>query len=70
MLGMGGATKFCVCKSQQKTREDIDKIYTNTIYLGILFSAIFVLIGLLFGERLALLLGADKIVFDMTTTYL
>lgn len=45
-----------------KTREDIDKIYTNTIYLGILFSAIFVLIGLLFGERLALLLGADKIV--------
>jgi len=69
MLGMGGATKFCVCKSQQR-RDEINQIYTNTIYLGVLFSAVFVLIGLFFGEGVALLLGADKNVLDMTTTYL
>ena len=29
MIGMGGATKFSVCKSQKK-REEADHIYTNT----------------------------------------
>jgi len=69
MLGMGGATRFCVCKSRQR-REDVDKIYMNTIYLAALFSAVFVLIGLFFGEKLSLCLGADKNVWEMTTTYL
>ena len=32
MLGMGGATKFSVCKSQGKD-EEVNRIYTNTIYL-------------------------------------
>ena len=69
MLGMGGATRFCVCKSRQR-REKVNQIYTNTLYLGALFSAVFVLIGLFFGVRLSLLLGADKNVLDMTATYL
>lgn len=69
MLGMGGATRFCVCKSRQR-REKVNQIYTNTLYLGALFSAVFVLIGLFFGKRLSLLLGADKNVLDMTATYL
>lgn len=69
MLGMGGATRFCVCKSRQR-REKVNQIYTNTLYLGALFSAVFVLIGLFFGVRLSLLLGADKKVLDMTATYL
>jgi len=56
MLGMGGATRFCVCKSQQK-REDVNQIYTNTIYLGALFSAVFVLIGLFRGEALSAFRG-------------
>lgn len=69
MLGMGGATRFCICKSQQRSGE-VNQIYTNTIYLSVLFSAVFVLIGLFFRERLALLLGADRNVLDMTATYL
>ena len=69
MLGMGGATRFCVCKSRQR-RAKVNQIYTNTLYLGALFSAVFVLIGLFFGVRLSLLLGADKNVLDMTATYL
>ena len=69
MLGMGGATKFSVCKSQKK-REEADHIYTNTIYLAILFSAVFFLLGFLFSKPLAILLGADKDVLEMTDTYL
>ncbi len=69
MLGMGGATRFCICKSQQRIKE-VNQIYTHTLYLAALFSAVFVLIGLFFGEKLSLFLGADQNVFEMTTTYL
>ncbi len=69
MLGMGGATRFCICKSQGR-KEEVNQVYTNTIYLVVLFSVIFVLAGLLFGERLTLLLGADKNIREMTNTYL
>ena len=32
MLGMGGATKFSVCKSQDKAGE-VNQIYTNTVLM-------------------------------------
>lgn len=69
MLGMGGATRFSVCKSQG-SYEEVDRIYTNTVYLALLLSAVFVLPGLLFSEQLAVLLGADASVLEMTDTYL
>lgn len=69
MLGMGGATKFSVCKSRDD-RDLVNKIYTNTIYLAILFSAVFLLSGIFCSENLSLLLGADETVLDMTNTYL
>lgn len=69
MLGMGGATRFSVCKSQNR-KKDVNRIYTNTIYLAILFSIVFVLPGILCSGRLALLLGADPSVLEMTNTYL
>lgn len=69
MLGMGGATRFSVCKSQEKT-EEVNRVYTNTIYLALVFSGIFVLIGLLFSRQMAILLGADTSVLGMTNTYL
>lgn len=64
MLGMGGATRFSVCKSQEKT-EEVNRVYTNTIYLALVFSGIFVLIGLLFSRQMAILLGADTSVLGM-----
>ena len=67
MLGMGGATRFSVCKSQ---KYKVNEIYTNTLYLGFLFSAFFSTFGLLFSKKLALILGADKTVLQMTDTYL
>ena len=69
MLGMGGATKFSVCKSQKKYKE-VNQIYTNTLYLALLFSAAFVLTGLFFSGRLASLLGANAEILPMTATYL
>lgn len=69
MLGMGGATKFSIYKSQNQKKE-INRLYTSTICLAILFSAIFALIGLFFSNRLACILGADANVLEMTDTYL
>ncbi len=69
MLGMGGATKFSVCKGQ-KDQKAADRIYTNTIYLAILFSFLFMLPGVFCSSSLAALLGADSAVLEMTDTYL
>ena len=69
MLGMGGATKFSVYKSQGKY-EEVNKIYTNTLYLAVLFSGAFFLLGLLFSGKLAIILGADASIFKMTDIYL
>lgn len=38
MLGMGGATKFSVYKSQGK-KEAVNRLYMNTLYLSAAFSA-------------------------------
>lgn len=69
MLGMGGATKFSVYRSQNRKKE-VNQIYTNTIYLAVLFSALFALFGFFFSNQLAFILGADSNILQMTTTYL
>lgn len=69
MTGMGGATKFSVCKGQNNQKL-VDKIYTNTIYLGVLFSIAYMIPGFFCSEQLALILGADAAVLEMTVTYL
>ena len=69
MVGMGGATRFSICKSQGLKKE-VNEVYTNTLYLGIIFSIAFALAGFFFSQKLALLLGADTAVLQMTDTYL
>lgn len=69
MLGIGGATKFSICKSQ-RDQELINKVFTNTIYLAVLFSIAFMLPGFFCPKQLALALGADQAVLEMTVTYL
>ena len=48
----------------------MNRVYTNTIYLALIFSGIFVLGGLFFSRRIAVLLGADTSILEMTNTYL
>ncbi len=69
MLGMGGATKYAIYKSQGETVR-ANLLYTNTLLLSIVFSVIFMIAGLLGAEHLTRILGADDSVFDMTNTYL
>lgn len=69
MLGMGGATKYAIHKSR-KEHERGNFVFTNTVYLGVLFSVIFMLTGIFLSERLSVLLGAGETVFEMTNTYM
>ena len=69
MLGMGGATRFSICKSRGDDHI-ANIIFTNTLYLTAIFSAVFLAAGLFFSAPLAIMLGADGAVFDMTATYL
>ncbi len=68
MLGMGGATKFSIFKSQKRQQES-DAVFT-CILLVSLFSGGLVAVGVLFSEFLTSLLGADAQVFEMANTYL
>ena len=69
MLGVGGATKFSILKGMKHAKET-DAVYSNTIILTVALSVVFVLSGVFGAERLALLLGADQVTLEMTTTYL
>lgn len=69
MLGMGGATKFAICKSQGH-QEQIDRVYTHAILLALLSSIVFFLLGVFASKPLALLLGANASVLAMTDIYL
>ena len=69
MMGVGGATRFSVLKGM-KHEEETDVVYSNTIVFTAALSLIFVLLGLFGAEKLAMLLGADEVTLEMTTTYL
>lgn len=69
MFGMGGATKFSICKSGG-AKKQTNEIFTNTVYLGILFGVLFALVGAFFSRPLAQFLGADPAILSMTDTYL
>lgn len=69
MIGIGGGTKFAVSRIRgEKDKADI--VFTNSVYLVILFSFLFVLTGMLLSGRIVHLLGADDSIFTMTNTYL
>lgn len=69
MLGMGGATKYAIAKSQEKPHA-ANRIFTNTIILGAAFALFFMLLGIFFSQTITALLGANEQVFEMTNTYL
>lgn len=69
MLGMGGATKYAIFKSQGKP-DPANRVFTNTVFLAAGFAAGFLAIGLLFSGTITRLLGADAAVFQMSKIYL
>ena len=69
MLGIGGVTKYSIYKSQNSEHK-ANSIFTNTIYLALLISLLFMALGYFYSEGLAHILGADSKIFAMTNTYL
>lgn len=69
MFGMGGATKYSICRGQ-KDYQNANTVFSTTIAIMSALALIFVLTGLFFAGTLTSLLGADDAVFDMTRTYL
>lgn len=69
MLGMGGATKYSILKSQDKTKE-ANRAFTNTVLFTLGLALIFFAIGVFFSGTITRLLGADDIVYQMSKTYL
>ena len=69
MLGMGGATRYTILKSQGREKEG-DRVFTCTLKMGVLLSAVFMGMGLSGSQVIARLLGAEGIVYEMCKTYL
>lgn len=69
MIGVGGATRFSILKSQKKPQK-AEMVFSTAIKIGIIIAIIFVIIGLFASKHLALLLGADVYTLHLTKTYL
>lgn len=69
MFGMGGATKFSICK-YKNDQQEMDLIFTAAVYPPLILGLVFAIAGIFFSKNLAVLLGADSNIFAMTDTYL
>lgn len=69
MLGMGGATRYSILKSQKKKSES-NIVFTHTLKLAICFALVFFSVGFFLSKPIISLLGADGAVFSMSRTYL
>jgi len=69
MLGMGGGAKYIILKSCHETEQG-SRTFTNTIYMGMIFSMLFITMGIFCSEQIAVLLGADENTLAMSSIYL
>lgn len=69
MLGMGGATKYSILKSQNKEQE-ANRTFTNTVLFTLLLALVFLSIGAFLSGPITSLLGADEVIYQMSKTYL
>lgn len=69
MLGMGGATKYTILKSKNEHKSS-NIVFTSTICIALAVSIVFVFMGLFLSKAITSVLGADDVIFIMTSTYL
>lgn len=69
MLGIGGATRYAICKAREDDRE-ANASFTLSLVAGIGAGVVLVLFGLLFSWPLAGLLGAEDRILPMCAVYL
>lgn len=69
MYAIGGAARFAMFRGSED-KMSANRIFTNTVILSMGTAVLFMAMGLLIPETLALLLGADEQVLELTSTYL
>lgn len=69
MIGIGGATRYSILKSQKQDRE-ANIVFSTCIKAGIIISFLLVMIGAFASEFLASTLGADMSTLAMTKAYM
>lgn len=69
MLGIGSGAKYSVNIGSANEKEK-NKIFTNALFMGAVFSVIYILIGVFFSGSLAQVLGAEGAVYDMANIYI
>ena len=69
MLGMGGATRYAICRGQGAGDEG-NRVFTCAVYAAVFLVAVFFVGGLLLSDKLAMLLGAKGVIEPMTDIYL
>jgi len=69
MLGIGGATRFAVCKSRHQEEEG-NKVFTQTVITGLIIGLIIAIVCNIFCRPIAEALGAEGGIADLTVTYM
>ena len=69
MLGIGGATRYSIAKSQGQT-DRMNLIFSHTAFSVCVLSIVFFSVGLLGADVITRILGADNAIFSMCRTYL
>lgn len=69
MIGIGGATRYSILKSQKRHRE-ANIVFSTSMKSGIIISIVLVMMGIFGSGFLARILGADISTLTMTKTYM
>jgi len=69
MIGIGGATKYSILKSQNED-EKANSIFSNTVIIGMVVGIILLIVGLFLSTPIAKILGADGTTLSLASIYL
>ncbi|MBR3786121.1 MAG: MATE family efflux transporter [Firmicutes bacterium] len=69
MIGIGGATRFAVCKSRSDA-DHANKVYTHTVLTGLAVGLAITVFGNLFLPQIAAFLGAKGVIHSLTVKYM
>ena len=69
MIGIGGAARFGILKSQNKHKES-DAVFAGALKLGVMAGLLFAVIGFFGSRALSSVLGADAVTLPLTQVYM
>ena len=69
MIGIGGATRFAVCKSRSDAGH-ANNVYTHTVLTGLTVGLTITVFGNLFLPQIAAFLGAKGVIHSLTVEYM